>query len=84
MSTGVRGEERKGLESEYGTRSGTHKYTVSQSGTKSIARTYAAVYACTRTPRPEDTNGELSIFPAAFATSRKPRFLRKNTRTPWA
>lgn len=40
-------------------RSGTHKYTVSQreSGTKSIARTYAVVYACTRThpPHPEDT-----------------------------
>ena len=75
-------------------RSGTHKYTVSQreSGTKSIARTYAVVYACTRThpPHPEDTGArggreaeereKLSIFPAAFTTSRKPRFSRKNTR----
>lgn len=71
-------------------RSSTHKYTVSQR--VELTRLYMRIRVRVP-PHPEDTATEgerererekLSIFPAAFATSRKPRFLRKNTRHPWA
>ena len=58
-----RGKGAAGLESEYSTQERhAQVHGFAESGTKSIARTYAVVYACTRTrtrlPHPEDIAAE--------------------------